>query len=180
MLLLSVVSKLGSCTVRRWKTNESLGSRRIHCRMALSVPSRLVHSEVTRELPTSFAAAPLIKEIAPSDDLPPVWPWRDGETGGIALEPLYKNAPAAALRDPVLCQSLALVDAIRDGRAHQRRMAERYLIGCAQEMSKHNPHICSLRRLAFAQPLLGELAWLRILGSRSQLIGYMVSLELAP
>src|SRR5215467_2691738 len=87
-----------------------------------------VHGEVTRGLPTSFAAPPLNKEIALNDEPPPVWPWRDGETRGIAHEPLYKTAPTADLRDPVLYQSLALVDAIRDGRARERKMAERHLI----------------------------------------------------
>ena len=87
-----------------------------------------VHGEVTRGLPTSFAAPPLKDEIASGDELPPVWPWPDGETRGITLEPLYRTAPAAALRDPVLYQSLALVDAIRDGRARERKIAEKLLI----------------------------------------------------
>ena len=86
------------------------------------------HGQVTRGLPTSFAAPPLKDEIASGDELPPVWPWRDGETRGIAFEPLYKSAPAAALRDPVLYQLLALVDAIRDGRARERKIAEKHLI----------------------------------------------------
>jgi DNA-binding Lrp family transcriptional regulator len=86
------------------------------------------HGEVTRGMPTSFAAPPLNKEIAPVDELPPVWPWRDGETRGIALEPLYKTAPVAAHRDPVLYELLALVDAIRDGRARERKIAERHLL----------------------------------------------------
>ena len=85
------------------------------------------HGQVTRGLPTSFAAAPLKDEIASGDELPPVWPWRDGETRGIALEPLYKTAPAAALRDPALYQLLALVDAIRNGRARERKSAEKHL-----------------------------------------------------
>jgi hypothetical protein len=87
------------------------------------------HGPVTRGLPTSFAAPPLNKEIVPGDELPPVWPYRDGETRGITLEPLYKTAPAAALRDPILYQLLALVDAIRDGRARERKTAEKHLIG---------------------------------------------------
>jgi len=68
-----------------------------------------VHSEVTRGLLTLFACAPLTKENAPSDELPPVCRWRDGETHGIALEPLYMTAPAAALRDQVFHQPLTLV-----------------------------------------------------------------------
>lgn len=86
------------------------------------------HGPVTRGVPTSFAAPPLNKEIAPGDELLPVWPWREGETRGIGLEPLYKTAPAAALRDPVLYHLLALVDAIRDGRARERKAAEKCLI----------------------------------------------------
>jgi hypothetical protein len=40
------------------------------------------HGQVTRGLPTSFAAPPLNKEIARGDELPPVWPLRDGEIRG--------------------------------------------------------------------------------------------------
>ncbi len=86
------------------------------------------HGQVTRGVPTSYAAPPLKDEIALGDDLPPVWPWREGETRGIALAPLYKTAPIAALRDPILYEFLALVDAIRDGRAREHRVAERELL----------------------------------------------------
>ena len=79
-------------------------------------------------MPTSFAAPPLKDEIASPDELPPVWPWPEGETRGVALDPLYRTAPAAALRDPVLYELLALVDAIRDGRARERKIAEKELI----------------------------------------------------
>jgi DNA-binding Lrp family transcriptional regulator len=83
---------------------------------------------VTRGIPTSYAASPLKTEIAPGDELPPVWPWHEGDTRGIALEPLYKSVPSAALRDPALYEFLAIVDAIRDGRARERKIAERELI----------------------------------------------------
>src|SRR5229473_294696 len=46
------------------------------------------HGEVTRGIPTSYAAEPLKSEIAASSDLPPVWPWHEGDTRGIGLEPL--------------------------------------------------------------------------------------------
>ena len=77
---------------------------------------------------TSYAAEPLKSKIAFSGDLPPVWPCRDGETRGVSLEPRYKSVPFAALRDPALYQLLALVDAIRDGRARERKLAERDLV----------------------------------------------------
>jgi hypothetical protein len=78
---------------------------------------------VTRGIPTSYAAEPLKSELALFNDLPPVWPWHDGDTQGVGLGPLYKSVPYAALRDPARYQLLALVDAIRDerGRAESGR-----------------------------------------------------------
>ena len=86
------------------------------------------HGPVTRGVPTSYAAEPLKSEISPGNELPPVWPWTEGDTRGVALQPLYKTVPLAALRDPRLYEFLALVDAIRDGRARERKIAERELV----------------------------------------------------
>ena len=77
---------------------------------------------VTRGVPTSYAAPPLCARFSVGD-LPPVWPHLEGTSRGEGLVPLYKSAPAAALRDPVLYEWLALVDALRSGRARERRMA---------------------------------------------------------
>jgi hypothetical protein len=79
--------------------------------------------EPTRGVPTSYAAEPLRKMIARGDELPPVWPYVKGSVRGVAFKPLYKLAPAAALRDPVLYEYLALADALRDGRARERQLA---------------------------------------------------------
>jgi hypothetical protein len=79
--------------------------------------------EVTRGIPTSYAANPLKKKIAAGDDLPPVWPSAKGDVRGYSLSPLYKTAPEAAERDPQLYEMLALVDAIRDGRTRERQLA---------------------------------------------------------
>lgn len=81
----------------------------------------------SRGIPTSYAAAPLNRLIASGDELPPVWPYSEGETRGIVLEPLYPTVPIAALRDPFLYECLALVDAIREGRVREKKMAEREL-----------------------------------------------------
>ncbi|MGA8501890.1 MAG: hypothetical protein WB683_10100 [Candidatus Sulfotelmatobacter sp.] len=78
---------------------------------------------ITRGVPTAHAASPLNQHIVQSSELPPVWPFADGRVRGNALLPLYKNAPEAALRDPRLYELLALVDAIRDGRAREREIA---------------------------------------------------------
>ena len=57
-----------------------------------------VSGEVTRGLPTSYAAAPLNREIVGNSELPPVWPFAEGTHRGTTFEPLYKTVPIAALR----------------------------------------------------------------------------------
>ena len=77
----------------------------------------------TRGMPTSYAAPPLDQLFAESAELPPVWPDPEGTARGVAFSPLYKLAPLAARSDPVLYELLALVDAIRGGRARERELA---------------------------------------------------------
>jgi len=83
--------------------------------------------EVTRGLPTAHAAPPLDRHFSPGADLPPVWPDPEGEVRGTSLEPLHKMVPAAVRKDPALYELLALVEALRDGRARERQLAEREL-----------------------------------------------------
>ena len=79
--------------------------------------------ELTRGVPTAHAAQPLKRLLAPTDEPPPVWPDPNGTTRGYAFEPLYRTVPSIAKRDKNLYELLALIDAIRDGRARERRMA---------------------------------------------------------
>ncbi len=82
---------------------------------------------LTRGIPTAHAAPPLSTQIQQGSEPPPVWPTPDGTVRGTEFSPLYKNVPAAARRDPKLYELLALVDAIRDGRAREREIAIREL-----------------------------------------------------
>jgi len=82
---------------------------------------------LTRGIPTGYATAPLKSLIAQPDEPPPVWPDPEGEVRGYALSPLYRSVPKAAGRDPHLYEFLALVDAIRDGRARERELAVKEL-----------------------------------------------------
>jgi hypothetical protein len=82
---------------------------------------------VTRGIPTSYAAPALAEYFRAQDDLPPVWPDPHGSTKGYALEPLFKPITKAVGQDPQLYQLLALIDAIRDGRARERKLAEHKL-----------------------------------------------------
>jgi len=88
------------------------------------VPDR---GEMTRGMPTAHAAAPLRDTLSPSNEPPPVWPDPEGEVRGLAFSPLYSSAPRAARRDETLYALLALVDAVRGGRARERKLALRML-----------------------------------------------------
>jgi hypothetical protein len=80
--------------------------------------------EVTRGMPTSYAAAPLKEQFAVAEDeLVPVWPDAEGTVRGTAVEPLYKSVPMAAKKDQRLYEYLVLIDAIRGGRARERTKA---------------------------------------------------------
>jgi hypothetical protein len=81
----------------------------------------------TRGIQTAEAAPPLIQHFPEVFPLPPVWPYSGGLVRGIAFSPLSKNVPQAALNDPKLYELLALVDAIREGRAREREIAIREL-----------------------------------------------------
>jgi hypothetical protein len=83
--------------------------------------------ELTRGVPTSYAAAPLRDMIAPGSEPVPVWPYEGGKQRGVAFAPLYKTAPIAALRDPSFYEYLVLADALRDSRVRERKLAENEL-----------------------------------------------------
>jgi hypothetical protein len=78
---------------------------------------------LTRGIPTGYAAPPLKDIISQPDEAPPVWPDPDGDTRGYEFSPLYKSVPAAARKDKTLYELLALVDALRDGKAREKDIA---------------------------------------------------------
>ena len=83
--------------------------------------------QLTRGIPTCYAAPPLNGFIVQSDEPPPVWPDPDGTVRGYEFTPLYRSVPKAAVRDQAFYELLALVDAIRDGRARERELAVKLL-----------------------------------------------------
>ncbi len=89
---------------------------------------------VTYGMPTAWAAPVMSDKIKSSDQMPPVWPAADGRVQGVAVQPLYWSVPGAARRDPALYDLLALVDALRIGRARERSLAEREI---AQRLNIH-------------------------------------------
>ncbi len=83
--------------------------------------------EVTRGIPTGWAAPVMENEVLGDEQLPPVWPDPEGKTRGVAVKPLYPSVPLAIKNDPRLYSLLALVDVLRLGRARERAIAERKL-----------------------------------------------------
>ncbi len=79
---------------------------------------------VTRGVPTAHSARPLSnKLIATNDSESYVWPDPQGKARGQAIMPLYKTVPYAAKNDEKLHEFLALIDAMRVGRAREVNFA---------------------------------------------------------
>lgn len=78
-----------------------------------------------RGVVTSVSAPPLREHMA-GDGLV-VWPAADGTELGDALEPLHPSAVHLSRRVPAAHELLALVDAIRGGRAREKRLATELL-----------------------------------------------------
>lgn len=78
-------------------------------------------SGLVRGVVTAHSAAPLVDFIH-SDEVY-VWPYAKGKDRGFSIEPLYNNVPEAALKDRLLHELLALVDAIRIGNVREQKIA---------------------------------------------------------
>lgn len=80
-----------------------------------------------RGVPTAFGIEPLASLLAAAPGEAPVWASPKGSAKGPTLSPLYRTAPQAALADPGLHRLLALLDALRAGRARERTLAAKLM-----------------------------------------------------
>ena len=80
---------------------------------------------VTRGIRTSYSAPVFKNEISIGNDPAPVWPYGEGIERGVALTPLYPSVPESITKhhDPLFYELLTLLDAIRSGRAREKRIA---------------------------------------------------------
>jgi hypothetical protein len=76
---------------------------------------------VVRGIPTAHSASPLKDHIQSKEHY--VWLFGKGTIRGHSILPLYPSAPEAALKDGKLYELLALVDAMRVGRAREKELA---------------------------------------------------------
>ncbi len=84
-------------------------------------PAKL--GEIARGVPTSYSGPSLKGEIVPGRDPIPVWPYVEGQERGVALKPLYSSVPESVIKhpDPLFYDLLTFVDAIRSGRAREKK-----------------------------------------------------------
>ena len=79
---------------------------------------------IVRGIPTASAAPPLNKVMdVEALSWPPVWADPLGTEQGYEIAPLYPGVVQIAAEDPTLYELLALVDALREGRARERKLA---------------------------------------------------------
>lgn len=86
--------------------------------------------ETGKGIPTSISGcSALTAKLLVGHEDHVVWPakGRAARARGRTLAPLYRTVPQAAADDPVLHQYLALVDALRIGRARERALAKEEL-----------------------------------------------------
>ena len=83
--------------------------------------------EPTRGQPTAYAGPALKEHIQQGTNLPPVWPDPEGKVKGYAYEPLFSSVVKAIKMDDQLYRLLSLVDALRDGRAREIKLAHKIL-----------------------------------------------------
>ena len=81
--------------------------------------------EVTRGIPTAHSAPPLVDKIVSQEIF--VWPSSEGTARGQAIEPLYASVPVIVLQEPALYELLALIDALRVGKAREQALAVKEL-----------------------------------------------------
>lgn len=76
---------------------------------------------IVRGVATAHSASPLKDHIQSTEHY--VWPYGKGTVRGQSIIPLYPSVPEAALKDEKLHELLALVDALRVGRAREKVQA---------------------------------------------------------
>ncbi len=91
-------------------------------------PAKL--GEITRGIPTSYAAPSFREQIVRGGDPVPVWPHGVGKERGAALKPLYSSVPESITKhpDPLFYDLLTLIDAVRAGRAREKKIAVQQLL----------------------------------------------------
>ena len=110
----------------QWKTN-----RRALLDLIIYSFQYFFHTEVGAidiGIPTVFNNKKLSDHLSYSSSLPYIWPAQSYQSiSGLAVEPLYKSVPYAALDDNFLYEVFALIDVFRIGSPREKKIAEKLL-----------------------------------------------------
>lgn len=82
---------------------------------------------LVRGMPTAHAGPPLSERIVAGNEPPPVWPDPEGKVRGEGVTPLHPCVVGASHRDQRFYEAMTLVDALRIGRARERKLAAQLL-----------------------------------------------------
>jgi len=108
------------CPIRREVNVSAFEEALLHGIRYFMAPKR---GGLTRGVPTSWAAPPLVNLLTASDEPPPVWPDPNGSARGVSFEPLHHSVAQAIKEDSALYEMLSLIDALREGRAREGQLA---------------------------------------------------------
>lgn len=86
-----------------------------------------VKGEYCKGVPTAHSAKVLRNYIVSNENDKFVWPYEKGKARGIRVNPLYRSVPEAVKNSPDLYDILALIDALRVGKAREREIAKKEL-----------------------------------------------------
>lgn len=110
----------------QWKTN-----RRALLDLIIYSFQYFFHTEASAidiGIPTVFNNKELSDHLSYSSSLPYIWPAQSYRSvSGLAVEPLYKSVPYAALDDSFLYEIFALIDVFRIGSPREKKIAEKLL-----------------------------------------------------
>ncbi len=110
----------------------------LKCGIAYVFPQR--PGPLVKGVPTAHSAPPLNEQIVSNEHY--VWPSARGTVRGQAIEPLYPSVVKAIENDKRLYELLALVDALRVGRAREKALAiealEKRIINNTSSNNTHN------------------------------------------
>lgn len=80
---------------------------------------------ITLGIPTAYSAPVLSNYVISTENV--VWPYAKGSMKGQSVQPLYKGAVEAGLKDPMFYDLLCLCDTLRIGRLREKQKAKELL-----------------------------------------------------
>jgi hypothetical protein len=80
-------------------------------------------------IPTAFSKEGLNSSLAYSSPIPYIWPIQTYKSiSGIAIEPMHKSIPYAAIEDEYLYEIFAIIDIFRIGSPREKHIAEKLFL----------------------------------------------------